>query len=382
MFRIHLLLTMFLFTAPSAAQEPKLHPYKPKQIEGASLSILDGIPVLQLQGSEEQMGKQAGELLKPEIQAMHSQAMEKIERVNMKAGFDIAKLLAQGMAKKFPAGHKQEMDAFAQSAAVPVEMFYIAHFLVDVTNGLGCSDIVIEPGRSKNQKTQFGRNMDFSPEAFPEYCLAMIRKPSDKKKRSFVSIMYPGMVGISSGMNDAGLCVGHNSIYASGDGAIGFSAKGMPTLLLCRQLLEECDSVEAALEWIKKTPSAGRCALMLADKKRGLVVEITTKTVQERGSDKGIAALTNHLRCKGLAAEGRMQCNRWDVIQKATREQDSFDAKDVQIILDKTNQGNWTLHSVLFEPATLTMRLSISDGQTSATKQTYKELNLTKLLAR
>jgi len=242
---------------------------------------------------------------------------------------------------------------------------------------------VIEPSRSASGHLLFGRNMDFNPAGFQKFALLTIYQPSDTGKHAFAHVTYPGLLGVSTGMNDAGLCVGHNSIYAAADGALPFSTQGCSSLLMTRRMLEECSTVEEAVALAKKTSWAGRCALMLADTRHGVVLEITTKNVLTREVTDGLLLLTNHLRCPMLApAAGPIACSRFQGMNHYLQGKPSINSKDVLAALSLANQGGWTIQSVQFTPATLQAQIALGNGVQPATAAQYSMIDLKPLLKR
>jgi isopenicillin-N N-acyltransferase like protein len=107
------------------------------------------------------------------------------------------------------------------------------------------------------------------------------------------------------------------------------------------------------------------------DRQSQAVFEISTKTVAVRKPVDGIVAVTNHFRDKSLAVD--LECRRFTALEKS-REMKQLSVTDVHHHLHAANQGAWTIQTMVFEPASLKLHLSIGAGPTSARPLTTIDL--------
>jgi hypothetical protein len=225
----------------------------------------------------------------------------------------------------------------------------------------------------------FGRNTDVPPFGrLWEYGLVVIYRP--KGKHAFASMSFPGMVGASAAMNDAGLCVGLNEILAAADKSPPYDPAGSPLVLNVRRLVEECENMAAADKLIRTMKWDAAALVCVADRKQGCAFEITPKTVQTRKASSGFCGATNHFRSEGLAVDQR--CWRFERLlelqgQLAREEQHRISVADLGRTLDEVNQGVMTIQTAIFEPASLRAHIALGNGPATKLKRT--SLNLTEL---
>jgi hypothetical protein len=179
------------------------------------------------------------------------------------------------------------------------------------------------------------------------------------------------MMGVLSGINDAGLCVATLDVEESADASSWFDAKGVPMVLTFRQILEECTTIAEAESLLKRTHATTRANLAVCDRDRGAIFEITPKQVKRRGAEDSFLPCTNHFRSPGLAAGE--QCWRYDCLQKANGEQ-VLGVDEVQAALHQANQGELTLQTMVFEPRELVLHLSLGAPPSSGHKLHRLEL--------
>jgi hypothetical protein len=120
--------------------------------------------------------------------------------------------------------------------------------------------------------------------------------------------------------------------------------------------------LDEAAELMRSVQRASLLNLALCDRRRGAVLEITPKTVAVRGSESSVCLCTNHFRTSELAAS--TQCWRYDKLASSITAR-KFSLRDIAERLHAVNQGEMTLQSMIFEPATLELHLAFGDGPAS-----------------
>jgi hypothetical protein len=103
-----------------------------------------------------------------------------------------------------------ELEAMVKASGLDRNLLVAANTVLDLKHYLGslfsCSALVVEAERSRTGRPIFGRNMDYLGLGYlHEYTLVTVYRP--RGQRAFVAVGYPGMVGVVSGINDAGLAV-------------------------------------------------------------------------------------------------------------------------------------------------------------------------------
>ncbi len=240
---------------------------------------------------------------------------------------------------------------------------------------MGCSTIIVEKERSETAKPLFCRNFDWLPtQGLTEHTLVVVYKP--KGKHAFAAITISPIMGVISGMNDAGLSVTINEIHLkqSADKS-SFDWSGTPVLTLYRQVLEECATVAEAEEYLKKAKRTTSACMTACDKDGGKVFELTPKTVHARGAVNGVTCCTNHFCTEGLATADK--CWRLPLLLPLQKEEKKLGVADIFAKLDEVNQKKATLQRMVFEPADRILNLKYGEGP--ATKREAVRLDLGKM---
>jgi predicted choloylglycine hydrolase len=264
--------------------------------------------------------------------------------------------------------HQQEIAAFEKMLEISGAEIVASQTLYDTLNLLGCSSIIVPTELSKTEGPLFGRNLDYVTFGLlHQYNLVKVYRPQGKF--AFASIGFPGCFGVLSGMNEHGFSLALHEVRSAADGSLRFDATGVPTMFVLRTLLEECKTVaeaEAKLKAMKRTTSFN---LAVCDVEGGAVLEVTTKQVILR-KNAGVIACTNHFRSDELC-RGK-DCNRYSRL--LTEQQGVFTIATVAEKLHAVNQGNATFQSMIFEPRTLKLHVSLNTLPSSSGRMSTLEL--------
>ncbi|SKB85920.1 Predicted choloylglycine hydrolase [Sphingobacterium nematocida] len=148
----------------------------------------------------------------------------------------------------------------------------LGHALRDLAI-VGCSSVASWGDKTEDGKLLIGRNFDFYvDDAFAENKVVNFVRP--ESGIPFVSISWPGMVGVVSGMNKEGLTVTMNA----GKSSIPLSAK-KPISIVAREILEKASTIEEATAIAKGAQSFVSESLMIgsAKDKKAVLLEISPK---------------------------------------------------------------------------------------------------------
>jgi hypothetical protein len=105
------------------------------------------------------------------------------------------------------------------------------------------------------------------------------------------------------------------------------------------------------------------------------VFEITPDTIARRGAESnetGLVRCTNHFRTNGMSTGET--CWRFDRLGEVIARRVTIDVKTVEWALDRVNQGEDTLQSMVFEPRELVLHLAIGEPPVSGGPYTRIEL--------
>ncbi len=359
-------------TAASAA------PFKyPEGKHGkGELKYVNGLPVLIVEGSPEEIGTQIGTLaLKPASKVVAS-LKRFVKELGLEKSWPILVRAGKGLFKSFPEAYRKEAEAMAKASGIDLDLIVLANTITDLQKIAGCSTLTVGAERSATGAPLFGRNWDFAPLGnLHEYSLVIVYRPTGK--RAFAVVGFPGLLMGGSAINDAGLAVAANEVSEAADDSARFNPRGVATVVGLRRLMEECATAEEAEKLVRSVKPTCMANLIVCDKKGAAVFEVTTKTVMVRRPVDGLCVCTNHFRSKPLATSTR--CHRFDALEKK-RSLKKLALADVAKGLHAANQGAATMQTMVFEPASLKLHLALAKGPASA--QPLKVLELAPLLER
>lgn len=325
------------------------------------LRYVSQVPVAIFRGSPPEIGQQHAALLGKPGAPLLKFSKTILAESGAENFWPLAVFASKRLMVQAPARFRKELAAAAQHNDIDPDEMLVANTLLELRR-LGCSTLVVEPARSATGGLLFGRNFDFpSLGVLDKYSLVQVYHPQGK--HAFASVAYPGIVGVLSGMNDAGLALATLDVEAAANGSSQFEPTGVPLMLVFRQILEECTTVEEAEQLLSKTKATTWANLTVCDRQNSAVFEITPTDVARRNPDDSLLQCTNHFRAEGLAVD--KTCERYDSLLTADEKQ-KLDVADVHRHLDLVNQGEFTLQTMVFEPSELVLHLAIGKTPTSA----------------
>ncbi len=364
-------------TSTSSARSDDAFLFSEGQHQQGELRYVNGLPVMTLQGTPEEMGRQHAALLFKSVKGLVDEPKRILREHGVELAWPLVVAVAQQAMKNIPVDHRRELDAAVEASGVEEEVLIVANAMLELRRIGGCSTFVAGPSRSKSGGPLFGRNLDFPPLGdYYKYTLVIVYRP--KGKRSFASVTFPGMGGVYSGINDAGLSVATHDVYQSKDGARKFDPKGTPLSFCYRRILEECATVAEAEKLMRTMKPTTLSNLAVCDTKQSAVFELTPMTVAVRQAENDILRCTNHFRTEELTTS--QSCSRFSALEKHGDDEGRLSVHDVTGIMHEVNQRDWTIQSMVFEPAAL--RLHLAFGKGPATAGPYKSLDLTRLLGK
>ncbi len=338
------------------------------------LRYVQGIPVLTVRGTHAEMGEQIGKLaLKPAAQIIdmiNSYATRGVPQ-NVRPA---ANLVVSTMVARFPKRYRDELNAMAEAAQVDKSALFMANTIIDLEEMVGCSSLLVDKDRSTTGGTLYGRNVDMPYiKGIADFSLLIVYHPD--KGHAFAMPNLPGFLMLMSGMNCKGLAMGSQSVGIPRDGSGRFSPLGISSSVAGRTLMEGCADVDEAQSWLQKDHLMRCVALAACDPQQQTVLEITTKRVLPRNPKDGLVYATNHFRHPELG--GNYQCWRYARLEQSRR-WDRLGVGEVAAYMKSVNQGLMTVHTMVFEPATLRLHLAMGPGP--ATSLPLKAIDLAQLL--
>jgi isopenicillin-N N-acyltransferase like protein len=357
------------------------------------LKYRSGIPVLTVEGTPEEIGEQSAMLVGKPSERLLKFPQEALAHLATPVG---AKLLLPGVIKtgyrlldNFPPEYRREFEAKVKASGFDRELLMLANTAFDQKHLLGalfgCSAVVVEKERSKTGQPIFGRNMDYLSLGYVhEYSLVTVYKQPGK--RTFAAVGYPGLIGIVSGMNDAGLAVAAlETTGANKDEGPAFNPEGVPFALIYRRILEESTTVDEAAKLLASIKRTTTNNLTVCDRNGGAVFEFTPSRVIVRRAVSGTCRCTNHFISPELQLKVpkniHTTLDRLAMLEKCCGGSGRIGLDEVKKYLHAVNQADETLQSMIFEPVTLTLYLAVAVGKEPSSGQPYKRLELGPLLS-
>ena len=192
----------------------------------------------------------------------------------------------------------------------PFQRLIYYHALHDMTQRLdgspliGCTAFAVWGKAAVDSHMIIGRNFDFEGGAIFDEQKAVITFRSTGRI-PFVSVAWPGMAGVVTGVNARRIYVSINA--ARSDASL---TPGIPMAFLIREILERAGSISEAIKIIKEARVMVPEALLIADGEanQAVVVELAPDKLAVRRSTSGILGVTNHFTSPKFKADAN---NDW-----------------------------------------------------------------------
>lgn len=338
------------------------------------LEFVQGVAVLHLRGEPAAMGRQQGELLGAQFRALRVHYLERF--VHEGAQRAAAKLAAAGFQRFMPPDYVAELRALAAASGEDYVDVLLANTFLDSSRAMFCSVVIAKDEASRGGRLLFARNNDFPTFGVAHKAsMLMVYHYTRAGRHSFVSVGWPGVVGVVSGMNDAGLCVA-TLVSLSRRGV----TPGMPYCMMYRRILETCGTPQEALALVERTQRTSANNLAVAGPRgEPLVIEFSSDTVAARRPTKGLLLATNHFRSKAHVPQPQPIDRRFATLEALTqRHRGKIDVPSLKRMLHAVHQGRLTMQSMVFEPTT--RRLHLSAGTLPSTAGRYVTIDCGRLM--
>lgn len=215
----------------------------------------------------------------------------------------------EGLLNQYCPGINEEIQGFADTLKIKQDqvLFYAMTYLER-----GCSLMALLPSKTKENHTVMARNYDFNNE-IEEMCFAYTNIIGKYKYLASTLNLF----GRCDGMNEHGLAVCKASIglpVGNFEGGQKAGVTGFSFWIVVRSLLENCKTVQEALDWTMSAPIGYNMNLMLADQYRIALLEcinghksFVTMNVDSTEQDIQFLSATNHVVLSELAQYESMQ---------------------------------------------------------------------------
>ena len=293
------------------------------RVGGSYLTRRGGLWLMQLAGGPVELGYRHARLAAPLMAEGDQQLVELFaryvpSRVARTAVTTLARARYRALDRAFPEDRRAEI--FGESAGYPDRFEFLfptfhrliyLHALYDIALAfehsplLGCTAFAASgPATSAGTApghTIVGRNFDFDVDPwFDEDKVVQIVAPSGRIP--FVSVAWPGMTGVVTGMSAAGIWVSVN-----GGRAGELDSRGVPVVLTTRAVLEEARSIDEAIAIVGRDAPMASHILLLADGKTGESALVERAPGRALGIVRhpSVTVLANHYRTTPLRDDAK-----------------------------------------------------------------------------
>jgi outer membrane lipoprotein-sorting protein len=339
------------------------------------LEDIDGTRVLFLKGSPEEMGRQHGVLLRPQI---HDVCERILYGIGVGSSIPKGRWFfgeiedAQARLEPFTdPRHLAEMDAVAKAAGVHVQEARLANFFPELFH---CSGFAIFGHATKDGRMYHGRVLDYlRGVGLEQNAVVIVHQPN--YGHAWVNLGYAGFVGSVTAMNERGISIGE----MGGGGGEG-KWDGKPMSELMREVMERASSLDEAVAILKAGPRTCQYYYVIADGNRMAAVGIsaTSDTFEVVHPGESHPRLPHAIPDTVLLSAG----DRYETLTARVRAgYGKFDPDSAMRLMARPVCMTSNIQSVLFAPDTLDFWVANADAKNVASHTRFTHYNLKALLA-
>lgn len=337
------------------------------------LEDIDGTRVLFLTGTPEEMGEQHGTLMRDE-------ARDLVDRIvyGVGVGSSLEKGRwffgeieeAQSRLEPFISDrHMREMNALADAAGLHRQETRLSNFFPELFH---CSGFALHGSATVDGRMYHGRVLDYLRGlGLEQNATVMIFQPDTGN--AWVNLGYAGFVGSVSAMNDQHIAIGE--MGGRGEG----NWDGTPMAQLMRDVMEQADTVDQAVEIMRNARRTCEYYYVISDAKDGRAVGIkaTPEIFETVWSGESHPQLSDPVEDTVLMSAGDRYT---ELVKRVKAGFGKFDANSARDLMSKPVCMNSNIQSVLFAPDTLDFWVANADSKNVASHTRYTHYNLADLL--
>jgi hypothetical protein len=257
------------------------------------LEVVEGVPVLRLEGTPEEMAEQHAHLVGLEAHALSESYLPAF--VGGRRELERARARARELFwPHLTDSERSEIRVFARETGIDERDVLLSQSFTDLYRTWACSTLAAV-GSGSAEGPLLARNLDFVSMGFlHEYSCVVVARPQGKK--AYVSVSWPGVLGVLSAQNDSvALSV---MVVHDGHGC----EPGVPFELAFRRAIEQASTSAEVQKLLEGTTRTCANNLMVVDKTGDArLLEIAPRQIVVRPADAhGHVAATNHFRSDEL----------------------------------------------------------------------------------
>ncbi|MCF0235062.1 MAG: hypothetical protein HUK22_08835, partial [Thermoguttaceae bacterium] len=331
--------------------------------------------VLYLEGTPAEMGAAHGRLMKKGVAEMNARVSlvgagaKIVKDIDFFTGIkDAGKRSLPYVPKRF----YEEIDALAAAVGLPAENVRRINMFPELFH---CSGVALRGSATKDGRVLHARVLDYMRNiGLQQNATLIVYKPRDK--RAWASVSYAGFVGTVTAMNEEGLAIGE--MGGAGEG----KWDGLPMAFLMRRVVEECATVDEALDLMRSTPLTCDYYYVLSDAAGNLAAveaiaesETPVKVYCPGDADPRLPGPIDD--CVYISGPG-VRANT--LYARLNENYGEIDAAKMMEIVRRPVSMESNLHDAIFAPETLDIWFAEAGEKTPACDEKYFHVNLDELL--
>ncbi|MCA9438496.1 MAG: hypothetical protein KC978_22120, partial [Candidatus Omnitrophica bacterium] len=220
-----------------------------------------GVGVVLLKGTPEEMGKQHGTLLKDAIHYNMHRTLHGVGFLyTVESGDWFPKKMLEtwkAQEKYVPERYKQEIMAMADASGISRDWALSTNVFPELFH---CSGLAMCGKATEGGVLYHGRVLDYMTQVGLQNT-AVVKVFQPEGRNAWADIGYAGMCSTVTAMNEKGLAMGE--MGGRGEGY----TDGIPMSIMMREIMERFETTQEALDWMAKTPRTCEYFYVLSDAK-------------------------------------------------------------------------------------------------------------------
>ena len=261
------------------------------------------------------------------------------------------------------------MDALALAAGVEKEEARLANFFPELFH---CSGFAVFGDATVGGRMYHGRILDYIKGlGLEQNAVVMVFQPD--QGNAWVNVGYAGFVGSVTAMNEKHIAIGE--MGGRGEG----KWDGKPMAQLVREVMEQANTLDEAVEIMRRAPRTCEYYYVISDgkSKRAVGIAATPDKFETIWPGQSHPQLPHAIKDAVLMSAG----DRYEELAKRVQGRyGKLDANGARDLMTRPVCMNSNIHSVLFAPDTLDFWVANADSENVASHTRYTRYNLRELL--
>ncbi|KLO21448.1 MULTISPECIES: C45 family autoproteolytic acyltransferase/hydolase [unclassified Marinitoga] len=342
--------------------------YKTENINNKNyrLKKVGNIKIVYLSGTPSEVGYHHGLALKNEINKMKNYLEEEMRNRNFFEKI-IIRYTMKNYFRNTPSKYKEEMAAVARASNVDLDTIFLLNIYDEIFNLYGCTNIAVWGEKTVNNEIIHGRNLDyFLSNKLWDQNVLFVYNINDGN--NFVSLTWPGIVGVLSGINEKGISLG--SMTSESDYQ---SSKGISTGILYRIIMENAENISDVENILRKNKRTIGNNLMVSSRKdnKAVVFEFDSKNFEKIESREMLVSTNHFTALKNKKGDYSGSISRKIIAEKYLDNKQNISSNNIVEIMRSMDTGDFgnqsicrsdTVHSVIFLPKIGEIYIAANDG--------------------